>query len=137
MVAQQWLEPAQDQEGNPIPSLDQYRGVVLQRKDGGYVTHPSDLHEDVVKAVLRLNVPVAFTMSSDTTSALIDQVDPSQTMIGNPRSGSPVMPIMSSAESMAMGLRKTAQNNFICLCLKEEFVLVWGNSVSRQNRSAF
>ena len=130
VIAQQWMESAQDEDANSITSLKQYRGVVLQRPDGSYVAHPPTLHEDVVKAVLQLNVPVAFTMSSETTAALIRQTDPNQTLIGNPRSGNPVLPIIDSVESLALGLRKVAQDNFICLCWKEQFVLVWGDNVS-------
>ena len=133
VLAQQWLESAQDEDANSITSLKPYRGVVLQRADGGYVAHPPNLHEDVVKAVLRLNVPVAFTMSSETTAALIRQTDPNQALIGNPRSGNPVLPIIDSVESLAGGLRQVARDNFICLCWKEQFVLVWGDNVSNSD----
>lgn len=132
MLASQWLDSAQDEDANSITSLNQYRGVVLQRPDGSYVAHPANLQEDVVKAVLQLNVPVAFTMSSETTAALIRQIDPSQTLIGNPRSGNPVLPVFDSVESLALGLRKVARDNFTCLCLKEQFVLVWGDNVSQE-----
>ena len=126
----EWLESAQDENDNPIAALDNYRGVVLQRDDGSCVAHPQNLNDDVVRAVLRLNVPVAFTMSSQTTATLIAQLDPTQTLVGDPRSGNPVLPIIDSVESLALGLRTVPKDNFICLCRKEQFVLVWGDTVS-------
>jgi hypothetical protein len=127
------LQSAQDEDANSITTLTEYRGVVLQRDDGNYVAHPPNLNEDVVKAVLRLNVPVAFTMSSETTATLLQQIGPDQTLIGDPRSGNPVLPIIDSIESLALGRRNVPRDNFICLCRKEQFVLVWGQSVSSED----
>ena len=106
---------------------------MLQRDDGSCVSHPPTLNDDVVRAVLRLNVPVAFTMSSQTTATLLRQLDPNQTLVGDPRSGNPVLPVIDSVESLALGLRTVPKDNFICLCRKEQFVLVWGDTVSSES----
>ena len=126
--ANQWLEPAEDKDGASIPALSAYRGVVLQREDGNYVAHPSNLHTDIIKAVLRLDVPVGFTMSSETTATLLRQVDPSQTRLGDPRSGI-TLPVIDSIETLAYGRTSVPKDTFVCLCRREQFVLVWGDTV--------
>ena len=124
----QWLEPAEDEEGTAIPMLRSYRGVVLQREDGNYVAHPPNLNTEVIQAVLKLDVPVAFTMSSETTATLIRQTDPNQQRLGDPRSGI-TLPVIDSVEGLASGRVNVPQECFICLCMKEQFVLVWGDTV--------
>lgn len=127
--ANQWFESAQDEDNVSLKARKQYRGVVLQTEDGNYISHPSNLHEDVIRAFLRLNVPVAFTMSSEVTRTLISQADPNQKLIGDPKSGNPVLPVIDSIESLALGMVEVPQDNFVCLCWKEQFVLVWGDTV--------
>lgn len=132
----QWLESAQDDDASSITTLKEYRGVVLQRDDGNYVAYPSNLNEHVIRAVLRLNVPVAFTMSSEVTASLIRQLEPNQTMVGDPRSGNISMPIIDSMESLASGQAQVPRDNFICLCRKEHVVLVWGDTVSSEYKAS-
>ncbi|KAK3679131.1 hypothetical protein LTR78_000691 [Recurvomyces mirabilis] len=124
----QWLEPMEDDMGNQIQSLGVDRGVVLQRDDGGYAAYPNQLNEQVVEAVLRLDVPIAFTMSSEVTHTLLRQVTPDQTQYGDPRSGI-TLPIVESVESLASGRVSVPRDGFICLCKREQFVLVWGSTV--------
>jgi len=95
----------------------------MQREDGSFVTHPHTLNEEVVKAVLRLDVPIAFTMSSEITAALIAQVTPEQKQLGDPRSGI-VLPIVDSVELIGAGAVQVSREGFICLCKEEQFVLV-------------
>ncbi|OQO07976.1 hypothetical protein B0A48_06769 [Cryoendolithus antarcticus] len=128
VASNQWLEPPQDEDGNPVPEYVATRGVVMQREDSSFVTYPHTLNEDVVKAVLKLDVPIAFTMSSEVTSALLAQVTPEQTQLGDPRSGI-VLPIVDSVNLIASGSATIARENFICLCRDEQFVLVWGDTV--------
>ena len=125
----QWMEHAEDEEGNPISSLNLHRGVVLQREDGSYVAHPANLNEEVIKAVLRLDVPIAFTMSSEVTSTLVNQISPEQKQFGDPRSGI-TLPVVDSIDSLASGRASVSREAFICLCRREQFVLVWGETVS-------
>lgn len=123
-----WLEPEQDEDGVPVHSLTVSRGVVLQRDDGSFVAHPPQLNEETVQAALRLDVPIAFTMSSETTQALLQQVAPDQTHFGDPRTGI-TLPIIDSVEMLASGRAHVARDGFICLCRREQFVLVWGDTV--------
>ena len=133
----QWMEPAEDEDGNPSAEFRNYRGVALQLDDGNYTVHPSSLHEDLVEAFLRLDVPVGLTMSSETTAALLREIYPDQRQLGNPQSGI-TLPIIDSVESLAPGRVGVTPDNFICLCRKEQLVLIWGDSVcTSHNISSF
>ncbi|EMC92654.1 hypothetical protein BAUCODRAFT_151069 [Baudoinia panamericana UAMH 10762] len=124
----QWFEPMEDDIGNKVHSLNVDRGVVIQRDDGAYLTYPPQLNEQVLEAVLRLDVPIAFTMSSEVTHTLLRQTTPEQTQVGDPRSGV-TLPVVDSVESLASGRVQVPREGFICLCRKEQFVLVWGSTV--------
>lgn len=129
MAASQWLAPPEDEDGVPIQgSSNNNLGVVLQRDDGGYAAHPAYLNENVVKACLSLDVPAAFTMSSEVTQALLRQIQPNQTQFGDQRTGI-VLPIINSIEDLGSGKVNIPKDNFICLCRQEQFVLVWGDTV--------
>ena len=123
VAANQWFEPPQDEDGNSVPEYVATRGVVMQREDGSFVTYPHTLNEEVVKAVLKLDVPIAFTMSSEITAALVAQVTPEQKQLGDPRSGI-VLPIIDSVELIGSGAAQISREGFICLCKEEQFVLV-------------
>lgn len=127
-AANQWLEPPHDEDGTPISEFVPTRGFLLQRDDGGYATYPSALSGEVAQAILKLDVPVAFTMSSEVTSTLLGQITPEQTKISDPRSGI-VLPIVDSVEAIAAGAPHVSRENFICLCKQEGFVLVWADAV--------
>jgi hypothetical protein len=126
--ANQWLDPPRDEDGNPVSEFAATRGVVIQREDGSYVTYPHTLNDEIVKATLDLNVPIAFSMSSEVTAALLSQISPEQTQLGDPRTGI-MLPIIESVEQIASGEAPVTRDQFICLCKHEQFVLVWGDTV--------
>jgi hypothetical protein len=126
--ANQWLDPPRDEDGNPVSEFAATRGVVMQREDGSYVTYPHTLNDEIVKATLELNVPIVFSMSSEVTAALLSQISPEQTQLGDPRTGI-VLPIIESIEQIASGEAPVTRDQFICLCKHEQFVLVWGDTV--------
>jgi len=128
VVTNQWLDPPRDEDGNLVPEFVATRGVVIQREDGSYVTYPHTLSEGIVKATLKLDVPIAFSMSSEVTAALLSQISPDQTQLGDPRTGI-VLPIIESIEQIASGEAPVSREQFICLCKQEQFVLVWGDTV--------
>ena len=123
----QWLEPLET--GYSMPMSKAPLGVVLQREDKNYVAYPPNLNHEVVKAVLRIDVPIAFTMSSGTTAALAERFSRDQTIFEDPSSGI-TLPIVESIESVASGRARVPRDTFVCYCRKEEFVLVWSDSVS-------
>lgn len=128
VASNQWLDPPRDEDGNPVPEFVATRGVVIQREDGSYVTYPHSLNEELVKATLRLDVPIAFSMSSEITAALLSQIAPEQTHLGDTRSGI-VLPIIDSIEQIASGGAPITRDHFVCLCKQEQFVLIWGDTV--------
>ena len=117
VATNQWLDPPRDEDGNPVPEFVATRGVVIQREDGSYVTYPHALSEGIVKATLKLDVPIAFSMSSEVTAALLSQISPEQTQLGDPRTGI-VLPIIDSIEQIASGEAQVGREQFICLCFR-------------------
>lgn len=83
---------------------------------------------DIVGAVERLNAAVAFTMSSEITHALLQQVTPFQTELSlDPRGF--VLPIVNSVKDIATGKSPIGHDAYLCLCKQERVVLVWGDTV--------
>ncbi|KAF2205964.1 hypothetical protein GQ43DRAFT_384692 [Delitschia confertaspora ATCC 74209] len=122
-----WLEPPTDEYGiidGGVANL----GVLLKRNDGIYTAEPLFLNQDVVSAVEKLNVAVAFTMSSDITHALMQQVSPFQTDISLDARGF-VLPVVSSVTEITTGKSSISRGSYVCLCKQERMVLVWGDTV--------
>jgi hypothetical protein len=128
VLANQWLDSPRDEDGNPMSEFTATGGVVMQREDGSYVTYPHTLNDEIVKAILKLDVPIAFSMSFEVTATLLSQIPPEQTQLGDPRTGI-VLPIIESVEQIASGEAQVTRDQFICLCKHEQFVLVWGDTV--------
>ena len=128
VAGNQWLEPPSDEDGNPMPEFVATRGVVMQREDGSYVTYPHALNEELVTSVLKLDVPIAFTMCSEITTALLSQISPEQTQLGDPKTGIS-LPIIDSIDQIASGEVSITRDQFIVLCKQEQYVLVWGDTV--------
>jgi hypothetical protein len=123
-----WLEPAEDEYGIVDDDASQRLGVMVRRPDGLYTAEPLFIHQTIVKAVERLGVPVAFTMSSEITSSLLQQVTPLQTELTlNPRGFT--LPIVASVRDIATTRSTVTKEAFMCLCREEKFVLVWGDSI--------
>lgn len=129
MSSHQWLEPAADDDGQPIPSLDSYRGVVLRADDGSPIAYPPTLSAAVIRTVLRIDVPVVLTMSSEVTSELMRQLKPRQTEIVDRDTGI-TLPIIDSIHNLASGQVTVSRGGFVCLCRKERLVLIWNETVS-------
>lgn len=122
-----WLEPPEDEYGI-IDGGTSNLGVLLRRKDGVYTGEPMFLNEDLVRAAERLSLPVAFTMSSEITQALLNQITPFQTEVSlDPRGF--VLPIVNSVKDLATGRSNVTREAYVCLCRNERMVFVWGDSV--------
>jgi hypothetical protein len=120
-----WLEPAEDDFGVTDGGASNL-GVLLRRPDGTYSAAPEFMNEDLVKAVERLGVTVAFTMSSEITHSLLQQTSPFQTELSLGSSGF-VLPIVNSVEEIGTG-KAVTKESYICLCRNEKYVLVWCSS---------
>ncbi|KAF9735188.1 hypothetical protein PMIN06_010798 [Paraphaeosphaeria minitans] len=122
-----WLEPSEDEYGI-VDGGASNLGVVLRRSDGIYTGEPLFLNPGLVRAVERLGVAVAFTMSSEITHALIQQVTPFQTEFSlDPRGF--VLPIVNSVQDIATARSAISRDAYVCLCRHERMVLVWGDTV--------
>lgn len=122
-----WLEPPEDEYG-VVDGGAANLGVLLRRPDGVYTAEPLFLNPDLVGAVEKLNVTVAFTMSSEITHALLQQITPFQTELSlDPRGF--VLPIASSIKDIISGRLSVPRDAYVCLCKEERMVLVWGDTV--------
>jgi hypothetical protein len=102
--------------------------VLLRRSDGIYTGEPLFINPNLVRAVEKLGVAVAFTMSSEITNALLQQVTPFQTEISlDPRGF--VLPIANSVLDIATGKSTVSRDAYVCLCRQERMVLIWGDTV--------
>ncbi|KAF2192282.1 hypothetical protein K469DRAFT_553114 [Zopfia rhizophila CBS 207.26] len=122
-----WLEPPEDEYGI-IDGGAANLGVLLRRTDGMYTAEPLFLNQDLVGAVERLGVAVAFTMSSEITHALLQQLTPFQTEFSlDPRGF--VLPVVNSVRDVTTGKSAISRDSYVCLCRQERMVLVWGDTV--------
>lgn len=125
------MDAAEDDEGDTIPSLNFYRGIVLQREsDGGYVAYPPALNDLVAQVALQLDVPILLTMSSGVTSSLMRSINPGQTSFSDAERGI-TMPVVESIEVLASKKMSIPTEFYVCLCKQEQIVLVWGDTVSK------
>ncbi|KAH0543419.1 hypothetical protein FGG08_002277 [Glutinoglossum americanum] len=122
-----WLEPAEDEFGN-VDGGSSKLGVMLKLPDGTCTAEPTHLNQSLVKAVEKLGVSVAFTMSSGITNALLPQIPPFRTELCVDSVGF-VLPIVNSVKDIGSGKSAVTKESCICLCRNEKFVLVWSDSV--------
>lgn len=122
-----WLEPPEDEYGIIYGGVANL-GVLLRRTDGIYTAEPLFLNQDLVNAVEKLGVAVAFTMSSEITHALLQQITPFQTELSlDPRGFT--LPIVNSVKDIATDKATISRNSYVCLCRQERMVLIWGDTV--------
>src|SRR5271170_6576188 len=125
-----WLEPPSEElnvdssSGGPGTSC---LGVMLRRSPGSYISQPLNISSELLGAVQRLGVPVAFTMSSETTEVLFQRITPLQTEVSLDPWGT-VLPIVNSANDICTGKSSVSQDAFMCAFREEQLVLVWGDS---------
>lgn len=102
----------------------EYHGVLLRQARGVYVSKPERVSPLLTSAIEKLNVEVAFTMSTKTTSAIFDSLTADQTEIMMP-DGSQYQ-IVDSMEDMARWASiKIKKFQYACLVRKEKVVIVW------------
>ncbi|KAH7126787.1 glycosyl transferase family group 2-domain-containing protein [Dendryphion nanum] len=118
-----WLDQPQGDFGYDETNL----GVLLRKPDNLYTTEPPNLNQDLTVAVEKLNPTVAFTMSSDITQALLQQLTPLQTELAlDPRGF--ILPIVNSLKDIIFD-KRPLRDSYVCLCRSEQLVLLWGDSI--------
>ncbi|ELR08325.1 hypothetical protein GMDG_03120 [Pseudogymnoascus destructans 20631-21] len=116
---------------SPISSYDRtsVQGVLLRTSRGVYVTQPSNLCHNLIAAVQRLNVEVAFTMSTELTNLIFSTITPNQTEFILPHDSTQYQ-ILDSFEDMAKASsNKLKRFQYTCFVRKERVVLLWHDDV--------
>ncbi|KAL1632429.1 hypothetical protein SLS56_003671 [Neofusicoccum ribis] len=111
-VQNKWLEPAQDEFGIIEGSADNL-GVMLRRPDGIYTAEPMFINPEVVKAIEVLGVTVAFTMSSEVVSHILQQTPPLQMEVPLDPHGTAVLPLVASVEDIGSGKATIKRDSYM------------------------
>jgi hypothetical protein len=105
------------------------QGVLLRTSRGVYVTQPTNLCPNLIAAVQRLNIEVAFTMSTELTNLIFSTMAPGQTEFILPHDSTQYQ-ILDSFESMAKATsNKLKRFQYTCFVRKEKVVLLWHDDV--------
>lgn len=100
----------------------------MRLPDGSYYTEPPNVDNKFYTVMQYLNCKVAFTMSSDITAALMDQIGPFQTEIQvHPRGIR--LPIVQNLSELAIGGGGVSKKSYLCVLREERLVLIWNESV--------
>jgi hypothetical protein len=121
-----WLQPVEDEDG--IVNESSWIGVAVRLPDGKYTTQPTNVDHNFFTALQLLNCKCAFTMSSEITAALIDQISPFQTEIHMHPRGIKINIVQSLGE-LASGGTNVSKKSYMCILREEKVVLVWNDSV--------
>lgn len=115
----------------PTSSYDRFstQGVLLRTTRGVYVTQPSNICPSLIAAVQRLNVEVAFTMSTELTNLIFSTLAPGQTEFVLPHDSTQYQ-ILDSFEEMAKASsNKMKRFQYTCFVRKERVILLWHDEV--------
>lgn len=138
--AQMWFDvnkeylyaPAGSARSNsPVSNYDRtsIQGVLLRTSRGVYVTQPSNLSHDLVSAVQRLNVEVAFTMSTELTNLIFSTIAPNQTEFILPHDSTQYQILESFEEMAKASSNKLKRFQYTCFVRREKVVLLWHDDV--------
>ncbi|KAK6596305.1 glycosyltransferase family 2 protein [Botrytis cinerea] len=124
--AAKWLQPIEEENGTINESS--WVGVAMRLPDGSYYTEPPNVDNNFYTVMQYLGCKVAFTMSSDITAALMDQIGPFQTEVQvHPRGIR--LPIVQNLSELAYGGTGVSKKSYLCVLREERLVLIWNESV--------
>ncbi|KAF7882095.1 hypothetical protein EAF00_011611 [Botryotinia globosa] len=124
--AAKWLQPIEEENGTINESS--WVGVAMRLPDGSYYTEPPNVDNNFYTVMQYLACKVAFTMSSDITAALMDQIGPFQTEVQvHPRGIR--LPIVQNLSELAYGGTGVSKKSYLCVLREERLVLIWNESV--------
>lgn len=104
-------------------------GVLLRQQRGMYVTAPLDINHDLLVAVQKINVEVAFTMATDTTNMVLASLPPHQTELVL-HDGSQLQ-VVDSLEEISRGASsKIKKFQYACVVRRENLLLIWHDDIS-------
>ncbi|PQE16287.1 glycosyltransferase family 2 protein [Rutstroemia sp. NJR-2017a WRK4] len=125
-AAAKWQQPIEEEDGTVRESS--WVGVAMKLPDGSYCTEPPNADNHFYSAMQQLNSKVAFTMSSDITAALMDQITPFQTELQVHPRGIRLQIVQNLAE-LADGQTGVSKRSYMCILREERLVLIWNDSV--------
>ena len=124
-AAAKWLQPIEDDDGMISQT---WTGVAVRLPDGNYTTEPQNMDRDFYRVLQSFNCKAAVTMSSEITSALLDQIGPFQTELQVAQRGMKIQIVQSLAE-LASGTTVVTKKSYMCILREERVVLLWNDSV--------
>jgi hypothetical protein len=121
LIANQWLlnEPAHD-----------CYGVLLRKTRNVYICEPEEIHPQLLAAVQKINVEVAFTMSTETTEVIFSLLQPHQEELILPN-GSHLQVIESIAEIATSPSSIVKKFQYASLIREEQMLLVWHDELDK------
>ena len=140
IAANMWIGPSAhaSEVFSPTPT-SQYRalmshevpsqGVLLRHTRGKYVSMPEVLAPNLLATVQRLNVAVAFTMSTHVTDLTFSIFAPNQTELVLPHDSTQYQ-ILESFDEMAKATsNKIKRFQYTCFVRTERVLLLWDDDV--------
>lgn len=123
--------PGAPRSDTPTSTYDRFsmQGVLLRTTRGVYVTQPSNICPNLVAAVQRLNVEVAFTMSTELTNLIFSTLAPGQTEFILPHDSTQYQILESFEEMAKASSNKLKRFQYTCFVKKERVVLLWHDEV--------
>lgn len=110
------------------PQVD-HLGLLLRQHRGLYVTVPNPPSLQLLAAVQKLNVEIAFTMVSDITNSIIEGLALGQEDLYLPHDHSRYQ-IVDSLEAIASApTGRIRKFQYVCIVRHEKLVLLWHDSV--------
>lgn len=102
-------------------------GVLIKLTDSQHSVHPPTLNSRVLEAMKSTNSAVSFTMVSEVTSALFDQISPYQSELQTPQGIK--IPIVDSFQDVIPLGKSPEGRRFCCFVRESRALLLWSNSV--------
>lgn len=120
LMQSQWMPPP----GDP------YGGVLLRRSRGVYIHEPERIHPDLLAAVQKIDVQVAFVMATETTKVIFSSLQPQQTELVLPdRSHLQILNSLADVARTADSAIKKFQ--YAALLRQEQVILIWHDDLNR------
>jgi hypothetical protein len=95
-----------------------------------YIQEPERIHPDLLAAVQKIDVQVAFTMATETTNVIFSSLQPHQTELILP-DGSHLQIIDSIADIARSASSAIKKFQYAALLRQEQLVLVWHDDLDR------
>ena len=121
-ISNKWLDPYTC--SNPAAL-----GVAIRRPNHDYIFEPASVDQNFIAAVGSLELPVAFSMSSNITETVLGQRSQYQTSVTIQARGISI-PIVDSLSSIP-ARSSEIKHSLGCLVRKEGIVLLWADTVER------